>query len=144
MAVRLPRQTFWLCSRQALPTALSICHESHVLDRTQNLRFLQWLNSMLCAMQVPNFPFPLPPEPQALRQAQQCLVAMGALQGDDCALSQTGRAMAGLPLSPRHARMLLQVGYLTLYFNLPHVYMHGHEHTCRQGDSCQIRDVMLG
>ena len=61
-------------------------------------------------MQVPNFPFPLPPEPQALMQAQSCLVDIGALAGDDdCALTQMGTAMAALPLSPRHARMLLQV-----------------------------------
>lgn len=60
--------------------------------------------------QVSNFPFPLPPEPQALAHAQRTLVAIGALeQGPDCPLTATGRAMAGLPLSPRHARMVLQV-----------------------------------
>ncbi|KAK9798902.1 hypothetical protein WJX73_005276 [Symbiochloris irregularis] len=69
---------------------------------------------------VQNFPFPLPPESKSLAQAQAALVAMGALEGDgqpqahnngEAALSLTriGRAMAALPLPPRHARMLLQI-----------------------------------
>lgn len=56
-----------------------------------------------------NFPFPTPPEPDALLQAEKCLVALSALQADTLALTELGRAMAAFPLSPRHSRMLLDV-----------------------------------
>ena len=69
-------------------------------------------------MQVSNFPFPTPPSAAALRAAQQCLVALGALhpQGHPTAplgLTALGREMARFPVGPRHARMLLQVGLIT-------------------------------
>lgn len=76
---------------------------------------------MWLQVQVQNFPFPLPPDAKALAQAQAALVAIGALQSADkdtqqlntgepgLSLTPTGRAMAALPLAPRHARMLLQV-----------------------------------
>lgn len=60
-------------------------------------------------MQVLNFPFPSPPGELAMSHAQQTLVALQALRGDDASLTQLGQAMAVLPLSPRHACMLLQV-----------------------------------
>lgn len=83
---------------------------------------LQTLKSTPCLdlhVQVQNFPFPLPPDSQALQQAEAALVAIGALQSPDEASAPTngdtglmltpiGRAMAALPLPPRHARMLLQ------------------------------------
>jgi len=57
---------------------------------------------------VPNFPFPTPPERGALAAAEAALGALGALEGPARALSARGRAMAALPVTPRHARMLLQ------------------------------------
>ena len=67
------------------------------------------------AVQVFNFPFPTPPSAAALRAAQQCLVALGALypQAHPTAplgLTDLGREMARFPVGPRHAKMLLQVG----------------------------------
>lgn len=59
--------------------------------------------------QVPNFTFPTPPDPAALLAAEKCLRALAALQPDGPKLTDLGTAMAGFPLPPRHARMLLQV-----------------------------------
>ncbi|KAK9834861.1 hypothetical protein WJX81_004510 [Elliptochloris bilobata] len=56
---------------------------------------------------VSNFPFPTPPERGALAVAEAALVALGAM-GPKQELSAHGRAMAALPITPRHARMLLQ------------------------------------
>ena len=59
-------------------------------------------------VQVSNFPFPTPPERAALAAAEAALAALGAL-GAQQQLTARGRAMATLPITPRHARMLLQV-----------------------------------
>ena len=66
------------------------------------------------AVQVSNFPFPTAPSAAALRAAQQCLVAVGALHPQahptaPLGLTALGREMARFPVGPRHARMLLQV-----------------------------------
>jgi ATP-dependent RNA helicase DHX37/DHR1 len=61
---------------------------------------------------VANFPFPTPPAAGALAAAERCLAALGALEGGGAgggALTELGRRMAALPVSPRHARMLLEV-----------------------------------
>ncbi|KAL0028239.1 hypothetical protein WJX79_003509 [Trebouxia sp. C0005] len=62
---------------------------------------------------VPHFPFPTPPEAGALTAAQNCLVALSALQPPShptipLGLTCLGRAMSSYPITPRHARMLLQ------------------------------------
>lgn len=57
---------------------------------------------------MPNFPFPSPPEPEALAAAERCLVALSALDPASGQLTALGRAMAAFPISPRHARMLLE------------------------------------
>ena len=78
--------------------------------------------------QVLNFPFPTPPEPSALRTAHRCLEALSAIEpsggggdsgsgtssagsssGTGGALTPLGRAMSAFQISPRHARMLLEV-----------------------------------
>ena len=58
---------------------------------------------------VARFPFPTPPDEAALTAAQRCLEALGALDRGDGGLTALGRAMARLPVGPRHARMILQV-----------------------------------
>ena len=58
---------------------------------------------------VVNFPFPSPPEVASLRAAQKCLVALSAIDKSDGSLTKMGRAMAQLPVSPRHSRMLLEI-----------------------------------
>lgn len=58
---------------------------------------------------VVNFPFPSPPEGASLRAAQKCLVALSAVDKSDGSLTKMGRAMAQLPVSPRHSRMLLEI-----------------------------------
>ncbi|XP_024370812.1 ATP-dependent RNA helicase DEAH13 isoform X2 [Physcomitrium patens] len=55
---------------------------------------------------VINFPFPTPPDRQALLEADRCLRALSAL-GPDGNLTPIGKAMAVYPISPRHARMIL-------------------------------------
>jgi len=57
---------------------------------------------------VANFPFPTPPEPALLSAAEQCLVALGALDPVSGRLNTLGVAMAKYPISPRHSRMLLE------------------------------------
>lgn len=62
---------------------------------------------------VPHFPFPTPPEAGALTAAQNCLVALSALQPPShpttpLGLTSLGRAMSRYPITPRHAKMLLQ------------------------------------
>ncbi|RRT37406.1 hypothetical protein B296_00058207 [Ensete ventricosum] len=57
---------------------------------------------------VSNFPFPTPPNSEALLEAEHCLRTLEALdiQGR---LTPMGRAMAQYPMSPRHSRMLLTI-----------------------------------
>lgn len=59
------------------------------------------------SVQVVNFPFPTPPERQALLEAERCLRALSALDPDTGNLTPIGKAMAVYPISPRHARMIL-------------------------------------
>jgi ATP-dependent RNA helicase DHX37/DHR1 len=58
---------------------------------------------------VVNFPFPTPPEATALSAAEKCLVALAALDPSTGRLTAMGKDMATFPISPRHARMLLEV-----------------------------------
>ncbi|KAK2649553.1 hypothetical protein Ddye_017042 [Dipteronia dyeriana] len=57
---------------------------------------------------VANFPFPTPPEATALVEAECCLKALEALDGNG-RLTTLGKAMAHYPMSPRHSRMLLML-----------------------------------
>ncbi|KAG7593773.1 Helicase-associated domain [Arabidopsis thaliana x Arabidopsis arenosa] len=57
---------------------------------------------------VENFPFPTPPEPSAIREAERCLKALEALDSNG-RLTPLGKAMSHYPMSPRHSRMLLSV-----------------------------------
>ncbi|CAA0264137.1 ATP-dependent RNA helicase DEAH13 [Arabidopsis thaliana] len=57
---------------------------------------------------VENFPFPTPPEPSAIREAERCLKALEALDSNR-GLTPLGKAMSHYPMSPRHSRMLLTV-----------------------------------
>ncbi|CAI7800595.1 unnamed protein product [Closterium sp. NIES-53] len=72
------------------------------------------------ASQVLNFPFPTPPEPQSLASALRCLQHLSALPppaspspppsaSPSPTITPLGRAMACLPISPRHARTLLAI-----------------------------------
>jgi HrpA-like RNA helicase len=87
-------------------------HKTHGADKTMMRAIkpsMMWSTSPLCACaQVTNFPFPTPPDRAALAAAQACLQALGALDSTG-ALTDLGRAMAVLPLSPRPSRMILQV-----------------------------------
>ena len=56
---------------------------------------------------VANFPFPSPPDLEALQEGQRILCAIGALKHLDGLLTPLGRDMAHFPLNPRHARLLL-------------------------------------
>ncbi len=95
------------------------------------LRFLHILLTTCGAVQVSNFPFPTPPSAAALRAAQQCLVALGALHPQThltapLGLTALGCEMARFPVGPRHAKMLLQVGPLqvvSLVQPLPRTYL---------------------
>ncbi|XP_010499887.1 PREDICTED: ATP-dependent RNA helicase DEAH13-like isoform X1 [Camelina sativa] len=57
---------------------------------------------------VENFPFPTPPEPSSIREAERCLKALEALDSNG-KLTPLGKAMSHYPMSPRHSRMLLTV-----------------------------------
>lgn len=60
-------------------------------------------------LQVYNFPFPTAPEAEALKAAESCLIALSAIDAAQNRLTDLGTAMAMFPISPRHARMLLEV-----------------------------------
>lgn len=51
------------------------------------------------------FPFLQPPDPRLIRDAERMLVELGALEGPR--LTDTGAAMARLPIDPRLARMIV-------------------------------------
>lgn len=55
---------------------------------------------------VSNFPFPTPPDRLALAQAEKALALLGALDGKSH-ITDLGRQMALLPISPRFAKMLV-------------------------------------
>ncbi|KAL6500297.1 hypothetical protein OROHE_025663 [Orobanche hederae] len=57
---------------------------------------------------VANFPFPTPPETDAVIEAERCLKVLEALD-EKGRLTPLGKAMARYPMSPRHSRMLLTV-----------------------------------
>lgn len=57
---------------------------------------------------VANFPFPTPPETNALIEAENCLKILEALDSKG-RLTPLGRSMAHYPMNPRHSRMLLTV-----------------------------------
>ncbi|EYU46759.1 hypothetical protein MIMGU_mgv1a000378mg [Erythranthe guttata] len=57
---------------------------------------------------VANFPFPTPPETEALNEAERCLKVLEALD-EKGRLTPLGKAMSRYPMSPRHSRMLLTV-----------------------------------
>lgn len=75
-------------------------------------------------MQILHFPFPTPPDYDALRSAEKGLVAISVLAPKNCILSQqtstggdlvltaVGGAMVDFPLSPRHARLILAAAEL--------------------------------
>ncbi len=78
-------------------------------------------------LQVPHFPFPTPPEAGALTAAQNCLVALSALQPPShpttpLGLTSLGRAMSRYPITPRHARMLLQASHDFSFAKMEHEY----------------------
>lgn len=65
---------------------------------------------------VTNFPFPTPPDRQSLHKAEELLVHLGALEAPsklskkglaDGHITESGKAMALFPLSPRFAKMLV-------------------------------------
>ncbi len=47
----------------------------------------------------------------ALEGAERALVQLSALDADSRNLTDLGRTMAQLPITPRHARMLMQVTF---------------------------------
>ena len=61
---------------------------------------------------IVNFPFPTPPDRQALYKAEKILTYLGALGPSDSKketgqITELGRAMSLFPLSPRFSRMLV-------------------------------------
>src|SRR3989344_3046572 len=57
---------------------------------------------------VEGFDFIDPPDRKAFHEAYETLIALGAILRGESGLTETGRAMAQLPLEPRIARMLLE------------------------------------
>eukprot|EP00040_Diaphanoeca_grandis_P032054 m.193215 g.193215 ORF g.193215 m.193215 type:complete len:1171 (+) comp32496_c0_seq1:126-3638(+) len=55
---------------------------------------------------VINFPFPTPPDHQALRAAEKLLVLLGALERVSKQITPLGKAMSRFPVSPRYGKML--------------------------------------
>ncbi|KAI5964722.1 ECM16 [Candida pseudojiufengensis] len=57
--------------------------------------------------QIVNFPFPTPPDRTALKQAEELLVILGALDNKDLQITDLGRKMSLFPLSPRFSKILI-------------------------------------
>ncbi|RCK67784.1 putative ATP-dependent RNA helicase DHR1 [Candida viswanathii] len=57
--------------------------------------------------QIANFPFPTPPDRTALRQAEELLVVLGALDKERKSVTDLGKKMSLFPLSPRFAKILI-------------------------------------
>lgn len=55
---------------------------------------------------VVNFPFPTPPDRQALQKAEASLTHLGAIDASG-RITELGLAMSNFPLSPRFSRMLV-------------------------------------
>ncbi|KAL8137131.1 hypothetical protein V2J09_003132 [Rumex salicifolius] len=55
---------------------------------------------------VETFPFPTPPDTNSLKEADNCLKALEALDQEG-RLTSLGKTMSQYPMSPRHSRMLL-------------------------------------
>jgi len=56
---------------------------------------------------VVNFPWLEQPDPRSLERAETLLADLGALAGEDRAITETGRKMLRFPVHPRYARMFL-------------------------------------
>ncbi|KAJ1992016.1 putative ATP-dependent RNA helicase DHR1 [Dimargaris cristalligena] len=56
---------------------------------------------------VVNFPFPTPPDARALRDAENLLIHLGALDPTSRRITEVGKLMAAFPVSPRFSRMLI-------------------------------------
>ena len=96
----------------AMPADLQLKEHMPSKDVTAESRHEQMKGKFV--LQVPHFPFPTPPETEALLAAQKCLVSLSALHpashpSTPLGLTALGRAMSHYPITPRHARMLLQV-----------------------------------
>lgn len=75
-------------------------------------------------LQILHFPYPTPPDRDALRSAENSLVAISALTpknallsqqtstGADLKLTAVGEEMIGYPLPPRHSRLILAAAEL--------------------------------
>ena len=85
------------------------CTSSGNRQSSRTVHRLMALTLTSAAAQVDNFPYPTAPQAAGLREAQQCLVALGAMDPETGALTELGRALSGYPISPRHARMILEV-----------------------------------
>ncbi|KAI5951755.1 ECM16 [Candida jiufengensis] len=57
--------------------------------------------------QIVNFPFPTPPDRTALKQAEELLVVLGALDSENRQVTDLGKKMSLFPLSPRFAKILI-------------------------------------
>ena len=56
---------------------------------------------------VANFPFPSPPAATDIHASEAVLTAIGALDPETRLITETGKMMAKIPVSPRHSRTLL-------------------------------------
>lgn len=57
--------------------------------------------------QIVNFPFPTPPDRAALKQAEELLVILGALDKEQKQITDLGKKMSLFPLSPRFSKVLI-------------------------------------
>jgi HrpA-like RNA helicase len=78
---------------------------------------------------IESFDFIDPPDREAFHEAYETLIALGAIDRNGRKLTSMGRRMAGLPLEPRLARMLLEaekyecveaVATVAAFLSLPH------------------------
>ncbi|EEF39315.1 ATP-dependent RNA helicase, putative [Ricinus communis] len=76
------------------------------------------------SVKVENFPFPTPPEANALKEAEDCLKILEALD-ENGRLTALGKAMSYFPMGPRHSRMLLTVIQILKFRNFarPHLIL---------------------
>lgn len=56
---------------------------------------------------IVNFPFPTPPDRNALKKAEKLLIILGALDKSNATVTAIGKLMSLFPLSPRFSKILL-------------------------------------
>ena len=88
-------------------------HRERALQETPEIERLDLSEAVLSLVaggvrDLESFPWITAPRPQAIRHATALLCDLGALHGEELAITELGRRMVAFPVHPRYARLLLE------------------------------------